>query len=136
MVNYNYVLDAPFESNKFFACLEKDMKDNKVRFAGGRGYIVNDVIELNHRIRTQLDYMKIVFFQNFTEQSITPLVGYIQTAQANTGSILNSELIRLYIEFEVCKYIIATSRITNKEVKNAAEKVKDEAVEKIKSIIR
>lgn len=135
MPNYNYVLNAPFESDKFFEHVEKDMNDGKIKFAGGRGYVVNDLIEVNHKIKGQLDYMKPVFYSNMCSHSITPLVGYIQTILLNSGSILDSDLIRLYIEFEVCKYLTTTTRITDTIVKNTAENMRITAVEKIKAII-
>lgn len=135
MTDYHYVLDAPFESNKFFEKIEQDMDDNKLIFDKHRDHVVNEMISFNLKIKQYLDNLNAKFYINMNIHNINNLAGYIETLMISTGSYIDSEIMSLYIEYAVYKYLVNSIRVTNNEVKKLAENMMSTTVNKINKLI-
>ena len=83
MTDYHYVLDAPFESNKFFEKIEQDMDDNKLIFDKHRDHVVNEMISFNLKIKQYLDNLNAKFYINMNIHNINNLAGYINIDDIN-----------------------------------------------------
>ena len=135
MTDYHYVLDAPFESNKFFEKIEQDMDDNKLIFDKHRDHVVNEMISFNLKIKQYLDNLNAKFYINMNIHNINNLAGYIEPLMISTGSYIDSEIMSLYIEYAVYKYLVNSIRVTNNEVKKLAENMMSTTVNKINKLI-
>ena len=111
------------------------MDDNKLIFDKHRDHVVNEMISFNLKIKQYLDNLNAKFYINMNIHNINNLAGYIETLMISTGSYIDSEIMSLYIEYAVYKYLVNSIRVTNNEVKKLAESMMSTTVNKINKLI-
>lgn len=135
MAEYNYVLDAPFESDKFFEKVEHDMSCGKLVIDNHQDYVVTEMITAKLKINEYLDTLNSKFYMNMCVHNIIPLIGYVQTLFASSGSYINSEIMNLYIEYVIYKYLMNSVRVNNTDVKKMADNMMTVTINKINKLI-
>jgi hypothetical protein len=135
MNKYNYVLNAPFESDKFFEKIEQDMNDNKIILIEHPSGVVAAMIKVKLNIDQYLDTLYSKYYTNMDVHNISQLVGYVETLFASSGSYISSELMNLYIEYVIYRYLTTSVRVHNSKVKNESDKLMTNTIVKINNII-
>ena len=135
MPDYHYSLDAPFESDKFFEMVESEMNGERIKIGERKDHVVSEMIELGLKIKEHLDNLSGRYYINMNTRNIIYLAGYVETILISSGSILNSELINLYIEYCVYKYLVNSIRVTDNKIKTLSENLMSVTVLKINNMI-